>query len=166
MGAWLWEPALEPSIACTSPSFNKNTYLTCENFTLDKYAVSLKELLRRWGGRFTGVLPALNQLPVKLVKSECTLGWITSWPSSPSFHPFGFSPSKSLHLPFTFTPDLYSALLKVYAVLHKERDNTEQEDISAVPTRKAKNSELFWKPRDGCELRRGLLNVKLVSKER
>ena len=54
----------------------------------------------------------------------------------------------------------------MYTVLHKEKDNTEQEDISTVPMQKAKNSERFWKPHDGCELRRGLLNVELISKER
>jgi hypothetical protein len=54
----------------------------------------------------------------------------------------------------------------VYPVLHKEKDNTEQEDISTVLMQKAENSERFWKPCDGCELRRGLLNVELVGEER
>jgi hypothetical protein len=46
----------------------------------------------------------------------------------------------------------------VATVLHKDKDNTEQENMSTVPMQKAENSERFWKRHDGCELRRGLLN--------
>lgn len=46
----------------------------------------------------------------------------------------------------------------VKAKVHKDKDKTEQDDITTVPAQNAEKSEPFCKPHDGLELRRGLLN--------